>query len=330
MRDMDLLRNRKVFFVGVNTGYVSDGLPDERYVEFYRRRSSPRLHCAIIGNVVVPNGHGSNASTPMLSSASIWGKIASEISERGSVPGIQLATAWPDYQGMRGFVSDRPGKTLSAAQKLIDKMGQQGVSDTLGAFECGAAIAIAHGFRHIQFHAAHGYLLSLLVDKRINPRAGYVLERLEGEVTNLVSKGVEVSIRISLRTGDPAFDAIGREEFHDTISSLPFSYVDLSSGFYNIDKRLIYPSRPEFISERAEETKSVSLKHPGRKFIYSGRALRDEDGKFPENVHLGLCRDLIANPDFLDQQGATSGCENRGKCHYFSRNEDSLTCALWD
>jgi NADPH2 dehydrogenase len=44
-----------------------------------------------------------------------------------------------------------------------------------------------------------------------------------------------------LRSGDPAFDADGREVFLDQIASLPVDYVDLSSGFYEIDKRLIYP-----------------------------------------------------------------------------------------
>src|SRR4051794_21735254 len=95
--------DRLRFLVGLNTGYVTDGMPDNRYVDFYRSRSSRELHCAIVGNVVIPGGSGSNSSTATISRGSEWTKVTQAISDRGSLPGIQLTTAWHGYVGSKSF-----------------------------------------------------------------------------------------------------------------------------------------------------------------------------------------------------------------------------------
>lgn len=326
MNAIEILRNKKIFFLGVNTGYVTDGLPNDRYIEFYRRRASPALHCAIVGNVVVPGGYGSNASTPTLTKDGVWGEIAAAIKERGSLPGIQLATAWEGYSGTRKFIGTDPTGVITAARELIDGLGFEGIAAAIDAFGEAAIMACDHGYRHIQLHGAHGYLLSLLIDSRINPTGDAVLSRLAELAGHLTSMKIETSIRISLRTGDAAFDTSGAGAFHDKIAALSFDYVDLSSGFYNIDKRLIYPSRPDFVTNRIIESRSIAERHPATNFILSGRALKHL-ARMPQNLHIGICRDLIANPDFLNH--LDQGCRNHSKCHYFSRGEASLTCALW-
>lgn len=330
MEDISALKNRRVFFVGVNTGYITEGLPDDRYVEFYRRRASPSLYCSIIGNVVIPGGYGSNSSTPMLTKDKIWGKIAAEINGQGTLPGIQLATTWPNYRGMRSFVGTDHQAVISASRDIANSIGRSGALEVVAAFSKGADIAIDHGFRHLQVHGAHGYLLSLLIDQRINRYADEVLEKLSETASDWITKGVEVSLRVSLRTGAKDFDVNGGDEFIERVVSTPFTYIDLSSGFYNIDKRLIYPSRPDSLEDRLIETSSVAMRHRYKNFIYSGKAMSNISRIMAHNVHIGICRDLIANPDFLDGWIEGSGCKNRSKCHYFSRGLQSLTCALWD
>lgn len=330
MEDISALKNKMVFFVGVNTGYITEGLPDHRYVEFYRRRASPSLYCAIIGNVVVPGGYGSNSSTPMLTKDKIWGKIAAEIKGQGTLPGIQLATTWPNYQGMRRFVGKDHQAVISTSRDIAISIGRSGALGVVAAFSKGADIAIDHGFRHIQVHGAHGYLLSLLIDQRINPYAGEVLDKLSEAASDWIARGAEVSLRVSLRTGAKDFDINEGDEFIDRVASTPFTYIDLSSGFYNIDKRLIYPSTPDSLEARLIETSSVALRHQHRSFIYSGKAMSNINRIKAHNLHIGICRDLIADPDFLDGRIEGGGCKNRNKCHYFSRGLQSLTCALWD
>ena len=139
--------------------------------------------------------------------------------------------------------------------------------------------------------------------------------------------GIETSIRISLRTGDGEFDAHGRNLFHAQVAGLTFDFVDVSSGFYDIDKQLIYPGRSDTLRARRAETIALARRFPDRDFILSGRALLQPDHDLPQNLHLGLCRDLIANPDYLTDQ--SRGCINSGKCHYFSRGADHVTCPQW-
>jgi len=313
--------------LGVNTGYVTDGSPNEQYIEFYERRSSPLLHCGIVGNVVIPGGIGSNASTAIISDNPVWGALARSISGKGTIPGIQLTTAWEGYVGARSFRSKWPEAAIAEYREVVANMPSSQIKDQFDQLKRGTDLALSAGFRHIQLHAAHGYMFSLLIDPGIYERSEAVLEKLEAWGKYLKNQGAESSIRISLRTGLSSFDGDERKAFLDTISALPFTYIDVSSGFYNIDKQLIYPGRPEVIEKRRTETISLANRHPRRLFIYSGRALNQPEHNLPPNIHVGLCRDLIANPDFLNKMDW--GCVNAGDCHYFSRGKPNLTCHQW-
>lgn len=321
------MSNKLTFLLGLNTGFVSEGEPDERYIDFYRSRSSKELHCAIVGNVVVPHGHGSNLSTPTISRSQVWTQLAAEISARGTLPGIQLTTAWEGYRGSRSFRSKDGHKTIQQSMALVRGMSHAQLGRVLDSFDAASEIAWSHGFRHMQVHAAHGYLLSLLVDNRISLYGDWVLSRLAALAHRCRAEGMETSIRISLRTGDSNFDEAGRDGFHARIAMLPFDFVDVSSGFYNIDKQLIYPARPDTLINRRKETIQLAGAFPSQQFIISGRALLFPDQELPDNIHIGLCRDLIANPRYLAEPG--NGCINSGKCHYFSRGERHITCPRW-
>jgi NADPH2 dehydrogenase len=213
-------------------------------------------------------------------------------------------------------------------REMVRTLGTDHVMNVLTSLEDGTSMALGAGFRHVQLHAAHGYLFSVLVDDRIYDGADDVLSWLAEWFRKTQSVGVDVSIRISLRTGDSRFDASGRERFQDRIAGMPVNYIDASSGFYNIDKQLIYPARPDTLLARRTETLALARRHPEMQFILSGRALYRSEETLPANVHLGLCRDLIANPDFLVD--TTKGCVNSGKCHYFSRGAAHVTCPQWN
>jgi 2,4-dienoyl-CoA reductase-like NADH-dependent reductase (Old Yellow Enzyme family) len=321
-----LRRIRLRFLVGINTGYVTGGRPDERYIEFYRRRSSPELHCAIVGNVLIPGGHGSNLSTAMISRTPEWARVVQAIAQNGTLPGIQLSAAWEGYEGSRSFRSATPREIIERSREVIHRLGPAGVARALMALDEAAEIAVEAGFGHLQIHAAHGYLFNLLIDDRFYERASEVRERLTCWAVRQSAASIETSIRISLRTGDKDCDEDSRD-FHAQVARLPFDFVDLSSGFYNIDKRLIYPGRPDILRMRRAETIALANRFPERAFIFSGRALLQSEQDLPANLHIGLCRDLIANPDYL--RNPAKGCANSGKCHYFSRGTDHLTCPQW-
>lgn len=284
------------------------------------------MHCAIIGNVVVPGGFGTNAHTPELSESSRWKDVADAIARAGSIPGIQLATTWPNYLGQQRFVSGEPSQAIKDARKLLSNITRQDTTDILQKFKYAAQVAVDHGYGHIQIHAAHGYLPNLLLDRNLNSNFCYAQEGIANLADSLRTQKIETSLRWSMRTGDPFFDRRGILEGFADIIPLQFEFVDLSSGYYNIDKRLIYPSTDFFISQRHTDSLQVARTYPEQQFIISGK-VSTYSGDLPENVDLGVCRDLIANPKFL--KGWTNGCRNRGKCHYYSRGSDRLTCPTW-
>jgi hypothetical protein len=328
MRDTPILKEirRRTFFVGLNTGYVDGGMPDQRMVAFYQDRSSPRLTCAIVGNVVIPDGHGCNAMTPRISRNRLWKTLTSAIASRGTAPGIQLASAWEGYAGATSFRPKDWTEAIARSRALAATVTPNRLHQLFSGLRLGTELAAEAGFRHVQLHAAHGYLFSLLLDSRLYDGAADCLALVAAWAQASREDGLETSLRISLRTGDELFDRYGTTAFQDQASALPVDIVDVSSGFYNIDKRLIYPSLAAFLRERRRETASLASRHPAMQFILSGRASAAVED-FPGNVHLGLCRDLIANPRFLYNR--SHGCRNSGKCHYHSRGTGSVTCPRW-
>ena len=319
-------RDRRTFFVGLNTGYVDGGTPDRRMVAFYEERSSPRLTCAIVGNVAIPGGHGSNAVTPMISRDRTWKMLTSRIAARGTTPGIQLTTAWDGYIGATSFRPKDWTEEIARSRALASTVTPSRLRQLFSSLEMGTELAAEAGFRHLQLHAAHGYLFSLLSDARLYEGAADCLALVALWAQDCRENGLETSLRISLRTGDERFDREGTTAFQDQASASPVEVVDASSGYYNVDKRLIYPSVAAILEERRTDTAALASRHPAVQFILSGRASSAVHA-FPANVHIGLCRDLIANPQFLDDP--SRGCLNSGKCHYYSRGTRSVICPRW-
>ena len=139
--------------------------------------------------------------------------------------GIQLATLWPSYTGMKSFVSRASAKEIEHCQNLVRALSTDDIESLFCAVHNGSDLAIRAGFGHIQLHAAHGYLISLLIDCRIYPDADIVLAAIADWAKRCAACGVETSIRVSLRTGDAAFDAVSRDAFIDQIVALPVTYV---------------------------------------------------------------------------------------------------------
>lgn len=316
----------KKFFVGLNTGLVdSDSNPDSRCIEFYSSRSGNGLDCTIVGNVVLPTGFGTNGKTARISNSMAWRSLAEAIAARGAIPGIQFSSTWASYLGERRFIARDPAETYRSYLKVGKEITEEHISALMSQLHEGSQLAIEHGFRHIQLHAAHGYIFNLILHTMFSSHSKWAHEKIRSWLDAMQSDGVSTSIRISLSTGWPSADSDYSSGLSAVIG-LPVDYIDLSDGFYNLDKRKIYPSTVQLSRQRFEISAALAMANPNKNFILSGQAKKFV-AELPDNLHLGFCRDLIANPNFL--QNMEDGCVLCNKCHYYSRGEDSLTCPQW-
>lgn len=322
-----LEKNKKIFFLPVNTGFSKNCTPDSRCIDFYRERSGRGLHCAIVGNVVIPEGIGSNNVCSVISKKQEWKVLSEAISAKGTLAGIQLASSWPDYKGMKSFLAKSIKRNLRVYQEIASSITEGDVIDIFNRLHLGTSLAVSAGFEHIQVHAAHGYLFNLIFDPRFSRHAELAMEKLSEWSEQLVKLKIESSIRLSIATGAEELDGSAPPEYFKKIAKLGIDYIDLSSGFYNLNKRLIYPSTDTLLSHRIAISTQLAKQLPHQNFIISGKSLRGWDAALQKNVHLGICRDLIANPNYLKDQ--SDGCQNKMKCHYHSRGTNSLTCGKW-
>lgn len=300
-------------------------MPDSRVIDFYKIRSGNGIYCSIVGNVVIDSGVGSNLNCLQLCEDSRWELLASSILNAGSKPGIQLSTAAINYTGIKEFVAKKSDNPIAYYQKLASQYTSDMQLVILDKLFKSSILAKKMGYGHVQFHSAHGYLFSLLTDDYFNVHADTFRNILKEIIVELISEGIEVSIRISMLTGVKSVDKC-RVEYYGKIVSLGADFIDLSNGFYNVNKNLIYPVTKGALHSRLKLSLDICNKHHNQKFILSGKSLKHHSD-LPSNVDIGICRDLVANPKFILEE--RNGCNDCGKCHYYSHNMDSLHCGMW-
>lgn len=314
--------NNKIFFLPVNTGFFDNGEPSEECVNFYSSRCSKLLYSAIVGNVCIYDGYPTNSHCGFISLNKSWNNLSSAIEKKGTLPGIQIASTWNGYKGQQKFVNpnwlDYKNELSAVISDIDQKKLFKNIRETIQTCK-------SNGFKLIELHAAHGYLLSILLDPNINKDSDYIVDNVL-EIAYFCNKlDLISSIRLSLFCGFEENDEKIRISQLEKICGNGFDYIDLSEGYYNYNKKLIYPNDLNMISERIERFLLFSKKHDNQKMIISGQI--DINKTYPNNISLGVCRELIANPNYLSTK--IKECRNCGTCNYYSRGLDKLTCARW-
>ncbi len=159
-------------------------------------------------------GLWSDAHVPMLE------RISRFVAAQGAVPGIQLAHAGRKASTYRpwsgtGAVAEADGGWLdvtapsaipfSASYPQPHALTLAGIADVVAAFAAAAVRAVAAGFRVVEIHAAHGYLLHQFLSPLSNARTdayGGTLEnraRLVRDVVAAVRAVVPESMPVFVR-----------------------------------------------------------------------------------------------------------------------------------
>lgn len=183
-------------------------------------------------------------------------RIARFVSGQGAVPGIQLAHAGRKGSSMRPWEGGARIKTeaeggwsvvapsaipFRADDPIPIALDEDGIEDILQAFEAAAARALAAGFRLIEIHAAHGYLLHEFLSPVSNAR----LDRFGGGLENRMRLLLDLARRLRARLPEdvPLFVRISATDWLSggwdieqsivlcrRLADLKVDLVDVSSG----------------------------------------------------------------------------------------------------
>lgn len=326
----------------INTGFAKSGHPISALRNFHSARSGPPLAICYVGNVATSAGGATNVGTLIIGhqhSQQGFAEIAATIAERGSLPGIQIAQS-PKLDARKNWrVYDVTSETRRLSE-IITSLRQDDLRRAFNQFVQSARVAVRLGFKVVQIHAAHGYLLSLLLSEQFNPRSddyrpygprlSELVARLR-EVTATVLLAFRFNIQSGLGFENGLAEGLDLAAF---FSKEGVDILDLSAGIYTLDRRLIYPGSPGGSMPYLSAGLKIAAAHTHQIITASGNLTDTRQlQRVPRNVLIGVARALIADPDFAsksarDDQNSIVECARRGRCHYFSRGRTHIECGV--
>lgn len=183
-------------------------------------------------------------------------RIAAFIQRMGAVPAIQLAHAGrkgsslPPWEGRGQLIDETKGRWTTVAPSPIpffpadpppQELSLKGIQEVIAAFIAAAKRAIQAGFKIIEVHAAHGYLLhsflSPLSNQRkdqyggdLTNRTRLLLELVEG-LRKVMPGKMPLFVRISASDWvEGGWDIEQSVKLSDGLKGLGVDLIDVSSG----------------------------------------------------------------------------------------------------
>jgi 2,4-dienoyl-CoA reductase-like NADH-dependent reductase (Old Yellow Enzyme family) len=251
------LRNRIV--VSPMCQYSSvDGMPNEWHEVHLGSRAVGGAGLVITeATAVTPEGRISPRDAGIWNDrqAEAWARIAAFVARAGAVPGMQLAHAGRKastdvpWRG-RGRVSPSDGGWQPVAPSAIPfhpsdeppaALETAGIRAVVEAFRTGASRALDAGFRLVELHAAHGYLMHEFLSPLANARTDGYGGGLEGrarlvlEVADAVRsvwpEELPLWVRISATDwAEGGWDVDESVELARSLAARGVDLIDVSSG----------------------------------------------------------------------------------------------------
>jgi 2,4-dienoyl-CoA reductase-like NADH-dependent reductase (Old Yellow Enzyme family) len=335
----------RVILAPINCGFASGGSPTDDLHRFHAERSGRSIGLSLVGNVAISLAARSNPRTPVLLGRNLFqfASVARAIQRNGSLAGLQLgfAPSWlhPSKRWRAPDIDDE----LASLRTGIRGAHVEDLADALDAFVAATDLARRAGFDVVQIHAAHGYLLSLMLSPEVNIRNddfrldGPWIERFVSRLLDAAGQA-RLSFRISTQVGlgSAADELEAAKQLAFRLAVLGVNLIDLSSGYYSLERHLIYPPPSvvpplyEFARQLALDLRSPVVFAGG---VTSPEVLRSLLRDSPENLHIGLGRALIADPEFASKafdyrDEEITLCGRTGHCHYFTRGREELECGV--
>ncbi len=333
----------RFFFAPINTGLALNGNPTDELINFHALRSNKYTGINYVGNISINADSITNPGTLAITeSMANYEKLVQKIEEKQSLPGAQLACLYSRYRPLRNWKNPNPDEYIEAIQKEMIAMTLKEIKGIIKDFVIAFKKLVSVGFKVIQLHAAHGYLLNNFLSATFNSRKDefgtdrclIVKEIING--VGSVLKDIILDIRISAFEFEiqPSLEK-NSISFLDKIYSLQeIDMISLSNGIYNINKRLIYPDK------RIEEAFMVNImnnhiKSRSNKIwnvcgnIREVLKLQDMNN----NLTFAIGRPIIADSDFLvkcfeNRRDDVVECLYKNQCHYYSLEKPFIQCGV--
>ncbi len=300
-----------------------EGYTGDWHIVHYGTRAAGGAGLVIVeASAVVPEGRITPGDVGIWSDDHLsgLGRIASFIHQQGSVAGIQLAHAGrkascavPAEGGKQLSLDEGGWQTVSsseipfmAGERIPRQLSREEIGNTAGSFRKAAERAIAAGFRVIEIHAAHGYLLQEFLSPLSNSRN----DEYGGSFENRIRFIIEVvrAVRSVWPEGNPLFVRISSTEWtaggwspEDSImlaAILKDSGVDLidcSSGGNVYNAKI--PAAPGYQVQFSEEIRKTGIMTSAVGLITNAAQAESilQEGK-ADLILMG--RELLRNPYF--------------------------------
>lgn len=325
--------NSKLHFAPINLGYSLNCDMNDQIISFMKLRANQSIGINILGNVSIDKQYSTNSGTLSLnneSNISKWNEYIEQCTQNNSIPGIQIAAMPINLNPPRKWTSIKPDIEIERLKGLINNLTISDVHELLKSFNNTIKLSKLIGFKYIEIHAAHGYLLSLLINPMINTNNKILLMVLKFLEQFTQNHETINSIRLSCSDG-----VSSTLPYDERILDMDFDFFSLSNGYYTIDKKLIYPTKNMINSLVIDHGVSLAKK---KRIMIAGNIRENEIKKYNSinNLHFAIGRPLIADHLFAEKyligsESTIKKCNYSGKCHHYSnQTEGGLICPIWE
>ena len=326
------------FLAPINTGLAERGVPTPALVDFHRARAGKQIGVAYVGNIAVHPEHATNARTlHATSSSAMWRTIVDAIADAGSVPAAQLATRIAPRPPTRSWAQNNEARLLLELAEFLRSLPTQELDAVALLFGRAATTMAAHGFRVLQIHAAHGYLLSQLLSPALNTRVDEygrdpslllrrcVEEARCGAPDAVIDIRISIDVEAPLALGVPDWMIAGIVSLADVLS--------VSAGHYDLSRELIYPARRDGENVYLERASALAAIHDSITWNCAGNIRTIHGLELGPNMTVSFGRPLIADPEFVEKSltgrvHEIVACDWNGACHYYTRGRLRIECPL--
>lgn len=324
----------------INTGFAKNGVYDQRIIDFHKLRSGNNISISCLGNIATSKTTTTNNSTAYLckENEKTLKKIASTIKDNGSTAAAQIASRISRIPPKHGWQNQATEHIANATQEL-NHTSEQLILNEISDITSKAIILARLGFQSIQIHAAHGYFLSRILNRKINKRKdkfsfgnlSWLRDVRDKFAQETVNSNLEIRINLADGTEDYDDEVLYKNDIIREILDCGITKISLSNGFYDINKSYIYPDDKNFALRSLNNAIKIAQDNSPFLFSISGNifACITPESLIPNNLSIAVGRPLIADPFAIDRfyDGKTTRCIKCGECHYFSNKKEFLSCS---